>query len=308
MTLPIVGVVWALLIFFCALWTLRATLAHWEPVVGPWLRRAVGRPWKGVLWGFLVTAIVQSSSAVNSVTVALVGAGVLGLPHAFAIVLGANVGTTMTGQLIALSAYSLALPMFCAGLLLQLAASERVRLGGHLLASLGGLFYGLWALGEALLRVGEGNVLSQLIAAADYSPAVALVTGVFLTALVQSSSAVTGLLIGLAGSGVIAAKTGIAAALGSNVGTVATTILASIPAGAAARRVAWMDLVFNLTGALLFFPLLTLADEGWLFALATHPGRQVANAHTFFNLITVLAALPWIGPLGRWIERGVRRV
>lgn len=297
---PYLGALMGLSIFFVSLFSLKDSVSRFN--IGPWLRRATGSPWRAALIGFAVTAVTQSSSATNAVTVGLVAAGVIQLRHAFAIVLGANVGTTVTGQLIALNAYALSLPSLAAGLLLQASKSESIRRLGSTVASVGGLFYGLWAMGNALLTISDQDFLHVAFAMSARSDPLSLFSGFVLTALVQSSSAVTGLLIGLADAGILSVRSAVAATLGSNVGTVTTTILASVTGGTAARSVAMMDFFFNLLGAVIALPLLNFALT-WIPVLSTQPGRQVAHAHTLFNVVTVLLILPFVDRLCGMVER-----
>jgi Na+/phosphate symporter len=296
--LSLFAVLVALAIFFCSLFLLKESLEALQPRVGPWLRRATGHPLQGALLGFLVTALIQSSSATNSMVVGLVAAGVLRLKHAFAVILGANVGTTITGQIVALGLGDLGLPLLVAGFFLQWVPRPGIHAGGKALMGVGGLFYGLWALGGSLAQLGAASGLGAFLAAAQASDGASLAAGALLTAVVQSSSAVTSLLVGLADAGVLPVRAAIAATLGSNIGTVTTTILASLSGGPLARRAAWLDLGFNLLGALIalvFMPYLA----PWLAGLAVAPGRQVAHAHTLFNVITVAVALPFVDRIAR---------
>lgn len=297
------GVLLALVIFFCSLACLRQALMAYEPKVGPLLRRAAGHPAKGALLGFFVTTLIQSSSATNTLAVTLAGTGVLRIRHALAIMLGANVGTTMTAQLVALSLDEMGLPLFVAGVAAAFFPNRTVRAVGRILAGVGGLFYGLWALGNALSGLGEavGTEIGFAGGAADGTAGndlLSIAAGAVLTAIVQSSSAVTGLLVGLAEAGSLSVRTAIAGVLGSNVGTVTTTLMAGLPGGPVARKAALLDLWFNVAGVVVVVPFLSRIPA-WMAALTGDPGRQVAHAHTLFNLVTVACVLPWVGTISR---------
>lgn len=285
-----------------SLFALKETLQRYENVLGPVLKRAAGGTVRGVTLGIVVTACIQSSSATNAMTVGLVGAGLLDLRHAFAIVLGSNIGTTLTGQFVAFNIYALALPAFLAGLVMQCFNKDGFRQGGRLMMSIGALFYGLWLMGEALQRLDQSSFLMSMLQRAEGSDWLSLLTGMLLTITLQSSSAVTSILVSLAEIRIISVKTGIGAALGSNVGTVLTTILASLSAGLVARRVALMDLLFNLFGALLFLPFISTIMS-LMPMISLHPGRQIAHAHSFFNIVTVIIAIPLINQLASLVER-----
>ena len=298
---PSVGTALALTIFFSSFLLLKQTLISLEPWARPALTRALGAPLKGAVAGFLVTVVIQSSSATNSIAVGLVAANVLRLEDALAVILGANVGTTFTGQIVAFGLDEMALPLMAAGLLLQVFRIPSARRAGAVAMGVGGLFYGLWALGSSLAALSDHLELERWLDSVLASDLKAVAAGLLATAVVQSSSAVTGLIIGLADAGSIGARAAIAAALGSNVGTVATTLLASLSGGPLARRVALFDLAFNALGVLLFLPFLSHLP-GWMALAADTPGRQVANAHTFFNATTVALMLPFVRTVGRWLR------
>lgn len=293
-----VGGALGLAVFLCGLLLLRSALRSFEADLRPLLERRLTSPLRGAAAGALAAALLQSSSATNAVAVALAGGGLLSMRQAVSLVLGANVGTTLTGQLAAFHPGPLGPVAFVAGASLAFASAGKVRRSGWALAGLGGLLYGLDLMARALRAGGSGAVRS-LAGAGDGA---ALVTGALVTALVQSSSAVTATLVALAESGVLAVRTAVAAVLGSNVGTVATTLVAGFSSGPAGRRIAAVDLAFNALGAALFLPLLPVVLP-WVEALARAPGRQVAHAHTLFNLVTVALVLPFVDPLCAALER-----
>lgn len=299
---PLLGAALALAIFFSSLQLLKRALVVLHPWARPFLSRAVGSPLRGAAAGLLVTAAIQSSSATNSVAVGLVAAGALRLEEALAVILGANVGTTLTGQLVAYGSSDLGAPLIALGLLLRALRRPAARAAGEAAAAVGGLFFALGALGQALSLLGDGAA-SRWLAAALESDLKAAAAGLGLTAVLQSSSAVTGLLIGLAEAGAVPPRAAIAACLGSNVGTVTTTLLAGLPGGPLARRAALYDLAFNALGAALLLPFVSHLAAGTA-AIAASAGRQVAHAHTLFNAATVLLALPFVRPVGRWLEAG----
>lgn len=296
---PETGVGLGLAAFLGGLFILRGGLRSLEPALRPLLARELTTPLRGVVAGALAAALLHSSSATNAVAVALAGGGMLSLKQGVSLVLGANIGTTVTGQLAAFNSEALGLLLIFLGSL-TVPFRGKVRQGGWLLLGLGGLLFGLDLMEEAL-RAGGGSVdlLKRLGGASDGA---ALAFGAVVTAVVQSSSAVTGTLIALAEAEAIAVRPAIAAALGSNVGTVVTTLVAGFASGFAARRVAVADLLFNAAGAAAFLPLLP-ALLSLVQALSDAPGRQIANAHTLFNLISVVLLLPFIEPFCALLER-----
>lgn len=266
------------------------------------LRDWTSTRWRGLLSGAGLTAMVQSSSAVTVATIGFVNAGLLTLPQAVAVTYGSNVGTTMTGWLVALVGFKIkielfALPAIGAGMLLRLFGGERrAGFSGEALAGFGIFFVGIATLQGAfgdmaatlpLDRLGGGVIALLLFFGA----------GFVLSVLMQSSSAAIAITITAAIGGVIPLQGGAAMVIGANLGTTSTAALATIGATANARRVALAHVAFNsLTGvvALLLLPLLLLLLH-WLqsnFDLAADPGTTLALFHTLFNLLGVFLMWP----------------
>lgn len=302
MTRGLIGFLLGLAIFFSGLLLVKGSAQGLETRIGPFLRSAVRRPLWGVVVGFCVTAVLQSSSATNAATVGFVAAGVLTFRQAFPVVLGANIGTTLTGQLIAFGLYDLGLPLMVVGFSIGIFSRGGSRSVGAVGAGLGGILFGLQFMSQALVPLTEHPLFLSILMLSNTHDGAAVVGGTLMTAVVQSSSAVTGLLVGLTDTGVFPVRGAVAACLGSNVGTVFTTILAAVTGGTAARRTAFADLLFNIFGVMLFFPILGPYVH-WIEGLSSDPGRQVAHAHTFLNVFTVFIVLPFLHPICSWIER-----
>ncbi|MBE3580452.1 MAG: Na/Pi cotransporter family protein [Thermoanaerobacteraceae bacterium] len=262
------------------------------------LRRATSTPLRGFFWGTLATALVQSSTAVTVLAVGLVDGGAITFYQSLGIVLGANVGTCVTVQLLALDLEALALPALSAGAVLTLA--RRSRAVG--IASLGcGLIFGSLGLMGAVLSSYEGShSLRGYLSAMAATPLQGLVAGTLLTAFLHSSSVVTGVAMVLVSQGVISLLPALALVLGANIGTCITAILASLLSSWAAKRTAMAHLFINVSGAFLILPFLSLAAT-LLPLLTPDPGRQVAHFHTLFNLFSSLAALVVIKPLALFL-------
>lgn len=303
---PLLGAMVSIAVFLCGLFVLRGSLEAMKPVVGPLLRTALKRPIAGLFAGLTVTAVIQSSSATNAMVVSLVAADVIGLRQAIAIVLGANVGTTLTAQIAALGNRQIGTVAFLVGLVLQAAPAASLRRLGTTCTGLGGLFLGLEGLGMSMHNVLAGSSWPASFIASPTGDLGAVAVGAALTGVVQSSSAVTSLLVGLVRSGAVDLRTGIAVALGSNIGTVVTTVLASLSGGPAAKRVAVADAVFNTLGVLIFVPLIPHVSLG-VAHLSSEPGRQLAHTHMLFNITTVALLFPWLSQYCRVIETLTRR-
>lgn len=252
------------------------------------LTRLTDHPLLGFLLGALLTAIIQSSSAMTVVIVALVDAGVLSLLQAVPLIIGANVGTTITAQIISLQLYQMIIPACTIGLLLI--CCRKTRGVGRVFLGLGLLFLGLRLMDLCLLPLLDLPAMQQLLLRCAGSPGYAFMVGVVVTALVQSSSAVTGIVIGLSVSQLLTLSAALGLALGSNVGTCATALIASLGSGPNGKRVAFAHLIFNLVGVALtmpFFPSFVRMVAG----TAPDLPRQIANGHTLFNLQTAVIFL-----------------
>ena len=261
---------------------------------------------RSVLAGLLGTCLVQSSSAVASAMVILVDNGVLSVPQAFGVILGANIGTTLTAQIIAFPLNVLAWPLLLGGLFFF--SLRQTRPVGMAIFGLGALFYGLNITTTSLSPLLQLPLVQQVLVDLTHTPLQAIFLGLLLTALVQSSSAVTGLVVSLTNLKLLSLQTAVGLALGSNIGTVITTLIAGLGRDRASKATAYADFLFNLGGVLLILPIFPLFLRLVAYT-SIHPARQVANAHTLFNALTALLALPFLDYLAgvAWCWAGIRR-
>ena len=269
------------------------------------LRRATAGRFKSLLVGLLCTCLVQSSSAVASTTVVLVHSGVLTLKQAFGVILGANIGTTLTAQIMAFRLENVALPLILLGVVIFTAG--RTPGVGLALFALGSLFFGLTLITLTLAPLLKLPGVHFLLAHFTRTPFQACLAGLVLTALVQSSSAVTGVVISLAHLKALSLSGAVGIALGSNVGTVITTLLASVGRGRESKATAYADLFFNLGGVILLLPFYGRFLQ-IVARISQDPARQIAHAHTLFNLVTAFLALPFLDYLTHlaWWWAGIR--
>lgn len=263
----------------------------------------------GISLGFLITAIVQSSSAVTVMTVSFVNANLLTLSQAINIILGANIGTTVTGWIISLNIDVLALPSLGIGSIIVIFGSEnrKLRFFGEILMGFGMIFYGLILMKTAFegVRGSEDFEKVFLMANADtmYGRFLCVVIGMVVTAIIQSSSAALGVTISLASVGLIDYPTGVALILGQNIGTTITAVLATLGASTNAKRAALVHCLFNIFGVVYMFFLfpyyIKLVDVIVGFMNIGDPNLVVDNkyvnisfyiaaAHTMFNIINVI--------------------
>lgn len=269
------------------------------------LRKVIRNPLTGALAGMVVTAILQSSSATTVMVIGFVSAGLMELPQAVAVVFGANVGTTMTAQLLAFRLADWVFPILFAGTIFFLAAKqERLRQTGLAVFSFGLLFDGIEVMSGAMGPLAESPVFLHWMEQVRDAPLLGLLLGIGMTLVVQSSSATIAVLQRTAqqvGPDGIHSVLGLAGALpvllGDNIGTTITAVLAAVGQSRDAKRTAAAHCCFNLSGSvvcLCILPWLTEAVE-WLSPQGPELeviARQIANAHTLFNLVCTLVWLP----------------
>lgn len=271
------------------------------------LRRLTRTDWRGALVGAVATAVVQSSSAVTSMAVGLSHNRTLTDRGAFAVMIGANVGTTLTAWLVALKVAGLG-PVFVAlGGLWSLAGPRPWRPYGKAVFYFGLIFLALDLISQALAPLAHNPALAEWHEWLD-SPVLALLFGAMLTALVQSSSVVSGLAVLAVSQGIVAPQVAVWLVAGANIGTTSTALLASAALDALARKLALLNTGFNVLGVLLFATFLQPVI-GMVLVMDLPATQQVAMVHTVFNLAAALVALllmPHAWPrLDAWLKRAV---
>ena len=281
-------------------------------ILGDYLQNAAGDRIKNMLGkvgnnrfaavgiGTAVTAVIQSSSATTVMVVGFVNAGIMTLFQATGIIMGANIGTTITAQIVALSVLPVTeffVMLTGIGFFLTMISKPKVKTAGMIIAGFGMIFSGLYIMSAAMNTVSEMEQVRNLFAAAD-DPFLLFFIGVAITGIVQSSSATTGILITMAGSGLVTLRAALFATLGINIGTCVTALLAGIGANANAKRASVIHLLFNCFGSLVFFILCYFAPvDKWLLAAFPEIETQIAMFHTFFNVVTTLVLVWFIKPL-----------
>ena len=250
---------------------------------------------KGVLVGAAITAVIQSSSATTVMVVGFVNSGLMTLKQAVWVIMGANIGTTITGQLIALDIGAIA-PLFAiAGVgAIMFIKSEKVHHFSSIFAGLGILFMGMDMMGAAMSPLKESEAFISLMTKFD-NPLLGILVGALFTAVIQSSSASVGILQALASTGMIPLSSAVFVLFGQNIGTCITAVLASIGMKVNAKRTTVIHLLFNIIGTVLFTVIcLVTPYVTWIEAMTPgDPVAQIANAHTVFNIVTTLLLLPF---------------
>lgn len=291
----VMGVIGGLGLFLLGMHMLSEGL---HKVAGSRMRRFLElltyNPLVAVLTGLTITAVISSSSATTVMVVGFVNAGLMTLTQAVGTIFGANIGTTVTGQLISFDIAGFALPAIALGVVLYVFVHKRLYQSiGESILGFGVLFLGLSIMGEAVAGVKSYPQVVQILAQFAQRPLLGMLAGLLFTAVIQSSAATTGVVIALVRNGVLALPGALAIILGSNVGTCVTAMLASIGTGLNARRTAVAHLMFNVIGAALFMIILK-PFTGFIEMLSPVLPRQVAWAHTVFNVANTLLFLPFI--------------
>ena len=269
------------------------------------LERLTSNPILGVLVGAGITAVVQSSSATTVMVVGFVNSGMMTLRQAVWVIMGANIGTTITGQLIALDVGAIApLFAFIGVVLVVFIKKASVRYYGQIIAGLGILFIGMDMMSSSMAPLRESETFVSLLTQFS-NPLLGILAGAIFTAIIQSSSASVGILQALASSGVIGLSNAVFVLFGQNIGTCITAVLASIGTSRNAKRTTIIHLMFNIIGTILFtivciFTPLTDLVSSWT---PDNPSAQIANMHTLFNIVTTLLLLPFGGYLAKLATR-----
>lgn len=265
------------------------------------LKALTSKTWMGVLVGTLVTAIIQSSAATTVMLVSFVNAGLMTLTQAIGVIMGANVGTTVTAQLIAFKLSNFVFPVIGVGAVISLFAKRRIHKDfGQIIFGFGILFLGMTVMTEAMEPLSSNPSVIQFIAILGRRPLLGVLVGIIMTIVIQSSSATIGILMAAASQGLITFETALPILFGDNIGTCVTAVLASIGANLSAKRTALAHVLFNVFGTAIFLTFLPIFSRAvvWITPLGS-VSRQIANAHTSFNIANTLIWIPLAGLLSR---------
>ena len=287
-----------------------------EKSAGEGMKRMLGRisnnRFSGVGIGAGVTAIIQSSSATSVMVIGLVNAGVMTLMQATPIIMGANIGTTITGVLVALKNDYFNMLMYLlafAGVMMGFFKKEKIKIAGLLCSGLGLIFVGLnimsseQAFGNTLVK----SMFQSVFSVIDF-PLLLILVGVIFTALIQSSSAATGVVITMVGTGVLSLDAALFIVLGANIGTCVTALLASVGANANSKRVALIHFTFNVIGTVIFTAIVWIFKQPIINLLVSFfPGSdamslqmRVSVFHVIFNVTTTCVLLPFVSQLVKY--------
>lgn len=266
------------------------------------LQKMTSNIYKGILAGTVVSGLIQSSGILTVIVIGFVDSGLITLRQGFGVILGANIGTTITAQIIAFHIEnSLLLVVLTLGLILLAWKKQKVfRYAGRIIIGLGLIFSGINTMGIAMGPLHKCKLFLDLLTHLGNNYWLGILLGIFFTALIQSSSAATGIIIALASQGLINLPSAICFILGSNIGSCVTGLLASMGASLAAKRVAVAHLFLNIIGVASLLPFLSIFSN-LVDQTALSISRQIANAHTIFNIYNTLIIIPFIGILLRLV-------
>jgi phosphate:Na+ symporter len=252
----------------------------------------------GFLFGAGLTAIIQSSSAITSITVALVDAGVIKFTNSLAVMLGTNVGTTSTAWLVTFKIGQIAPVFILLGTILSMIPA-RIQVAGKSLFYFGLILFSLELISQAMDPLkNDERIVSALALTSNHF--IGVIAGIVVTAVIQSSSVTAGLAIILTQQGVLSSEGAIAIIIGSNVGTTTTALIASMQMSAPAKLAARSNFIFNFIGMLICFPFITVFDD-LAMIFTTDISFQVAFAHLFFNVFISILMLPFLRQIGQKI-------
>ncbi|MBW6410415.1 Na/Pi cotransporter family protein [Clostridium sp. YB-6] len=256
------------------------------------LEKVTSNPITAVMIGAIVTAVIQSSSATTVMVVGFVNAGLMNLVQAAGIIMGANIGTTITAQLVSFKLDEIAPVFVFVGTIMAMFARGKKRKDiGNIILGFGILFTGMGIMSEAMKPLTNAPIFSEFIASIGDNWFIGVVAGASITAILQSSSATTGILVALATAGAIDINIALPIIFGCNIGTCITAIIASIGTNKTAHKAAMLHLIFNITGTVIFLPFLGILGS-FVQTTSTDVSRQIANAHTVFNLANTAILLP----------------
>jgi phosphate:Na+ symporter len=270
------------------------------------LERLTGRTYRGVIVGALTSGILQSSSMTMVLLIGLINAGILTLGQGIGVMLGSEIGTTVTAQIVAFKIGYYYMPTIAVGFLLsEIFRGKRAGDVGRIVLGFGLLFLGMSLISGGLGGLAQSPGILRLLQACGGNAVLGILVGAAVTGVIQSSSAMTALVIGLGSANLITLPAAIALVLGANIGTTVTAQIAAIGASLSSRRLAVAQLLVNVVGVGVFIPFLP-----WYARIveSTSPSltRQIANAHSFFNIIVTLALIPLVGILV-WMMRKLVR-
>lgn len=286
-----------------------------QKVAGPGLKKLIGKITKnrlaGVGVGAAVTAMIQSSAATTVMVIGFVNIGTMTLVQATAVIMGANIGTTVTGLLVSLSSLNISLyasVLAFIGVMMQFIKNTKVKNIGGIICGLGLIFIGLSLMSQSFSNAEVKQAVQNVFSNIEF-PLLLLLLGILFTAIMQSSSAITGLIIIMVSSGALALKSSLFIILGANIGTCVTALIATIGTSTNAKRTGLIHLMFNVIGVFIFTIIVWIFQDpivDFLDSTVNNLSYEIAIFHVVFNVTTTLILLPFISVLVKLAELIIR--
>lgn len=265
-----------------------------------WLTKFTDVPWKGLLAGILITCILQSSSAVMIITIGFISAGMLSFTQSIGIILGTNIGTTITTELITFDIQSYLIPIMVLAIIFLFTGKRKIQSMGLILLGISFVFIAMGGFEYLAGPLKEFEFMNQLLLSLNDSYLWSVLAGTVITGIIQSSTATTGIIMGFLTNGVMDVDTGVAILLGSNIGTCVDVLLASIGGGREARLTAYAHIWLNVLGVIVFYPFIGMLSEIGTH-IASSPDVQLAHISVLFNVISSLLVLPFANYYGQLV-------
>ncbi|WP_083270785.1 Na/Pi symporter [Bacillus marinisedimentorum] len=290
-------------IFLSGMAVLRTGLKQFAPgKIQTVMAAAVRTPVHGLAAGALITALVQSSSAVMVMAIGLIAAGHLSFRQSIGIILGTNIGTTFTAEMLLINIEKMVVPLLIIGAILLLSSKAGLFNFGTVIFGLGCILTAMQGFERLAPSLSAIPAVQDILLHAGDVSLVGVGLGTLLTAVIQSSSAATGIVMGFMNSSSISLQAAIAIVLGTNVGTCITAYLASLGSSREAKLTAYAHIWVNVLSVLLFLPFIKTLNE-ILPAIAANPDSQIAHLSVVINVVTSAVVLPFAGPFGKLIEK-----
>ena len=269
------------------------------------LEKVTKNPIIGVIVGAVVTMVIQSSSATTVMVVGFVNAGLMNLAQAAGIIMGANIGTTVTAQLVAFKLDNIApIFVFVGAMMVMFVKGKKRREIGNIILGFGILFVGMGTMSGAMKPLTSSPMFQEILTTVGSHWYLGVIAGALITAVLQSSSATTGILVALATAGALNINQALPIIMGCNIGTCITAMLATVGTNKTAHRAAMLHLIFNVVGTLICLPIIIPGFLGDFVSYFTGDvKRQIANAHTIFNVVNTLIMVPLIPILCKIVEK-----
>lgn len=290
-----------LLVFIFGMTILRAGLFNISAnSLQTWMTKLTDKPWKGFIVGIVITIILQSSSAVMVITIGLISARIITFPQTIGIILGTNIGTTVTAEIITFNIDSWLIPLVILGAFLSLWRHKNIRSIGYVLFGIAAVFISMNGFKALSIPLTSIEYIDSTIDRMNESHIISILVGAIITGIIQSGTALLGIVMGFLSEGIIHLNTGIALMLGANIGTCTTAFIASIGAGKESRLCAYAHIWLNVLGVIVFFPFINIL--GNYMALTTERlDVQLAHASVLFNVISSLIVLPFAQQFAKFI-------